>query len=564
VRLRKVRAGSGGGSLFDVPCGFLDSPPAGLEVPAGVVQIRGWCLFPGSSVARVEVSVGDGPPRRARLAMPRPDLVGLTPEPAAPVAGFELMAEVGAGRAEVRATAHSADGRALELAPLAVSARSAGPDEDWSGRAAELRARSQRRVPAVRPRGDGVRLVAFAHGLPYGGASLYLVELLRRLVERPGMSCEVVALDDGPLRERLEALGIPVHVTDNAPVRSVDRYEGHVAELLAHAGPRRFDVALVNGLASFAGADFAERLGIPAVWALHESFDLPLFWQTAYLPGHVHPYVADRARLALGTAAAALFEAEATRRLYLAHADADRLITLPYGIELEEIRAFRAAHGRAEARRRLGLREDATVLLCLGTVEPRKSQAMLAEAFASIAGRHPEAVLALVGELDADWCADYTAALRGFVSRAGLEGRVRIEPVTADPYPWHAAADVHVCASDVEALPRSVLEAMAFETPVVSTDVFGVPEVIDHGVTGYLCPTRDAAALADSLHAVLSADPAEHARVGRAAADLVERRHDSEPYAACVGDLLEALARDPGTHPADVLFGRAREREAAR
>jgi len=44
-------------------------------------------------------------------------------------------------------------------------------------------------------------------------------------------------------------------------------------------------------------------------------------------------------------------------------------------------------------------------------------------------------------------------------------------------------ADLLLCASDIESLPRSILEAMAFELPVVSTDAFGIADLIDDGRT---------------------------------------------------------------------------------
>src|SRR5262249_18704496 len=159
---------------------------------------------------------------------------------------------------------------------------------------------------------------------------------------------------------------------------------------------------------------------------------------------------------------------------------------------------------RSQARRWLDIDHEATVVLCLGTIEPRKGQTSLAMAFAAVADAHPCAVLALVGETDVEELADVNDALRRFTDRAGLGSRVRIAPVTPFPYEWLAAADVMVLASDVESLPRVILEAMAFELPVVATSIFGVTEIIEHGSTGYLCRPRDLGELTAALDAVLS------------------------------------------------------------
>ncbi|MEA2471285.1 MAG: D-inositol-3-phosphate glycosyltransferase [Thermoleophilaceae bacterium] len=556
----QVRRGPFG--FFRRPRGYIDHPRPGAELPRGPVHVLGWCLFPGTSVARVEVRVNGGPPERARLAIERNDIAALTKEAAAPVSGFEHKADLsrlpeGTRSVTIDATAYGLDGRELRLEPVEFAIDLAEPlHHDEDGSAAELRARSMRPLrPRVAPSpGEPLRLVAFAHVLTQGGASRYLLELLVRLTRDHGFHCEVVALADGPLRERFEAAGIPVHLTDGFPVTTLRRYEGAVAELVAWTAAGEFDAVLVNTLGSFAGGDAATRLGIPAVWTVHESFLMPMFWQTAYLPGSLHPHARAQAEQALASAAAVVFPAETTRRLFLDHAEPERLVAIPYGIELGAMDSAMAAGGeRAAARRRLGIDPDAQVILCLGSVEARKSQTMLAAAFAHVAERHPRAELVLVGETSDEYCADYRAALHEFVRRAGLERRVRIEPVTDDPYSWHAVSDVLACASDIESLPRVIVEAMVFGTPVLSTRVFGVPELIEDERTGYLCDVRDTASLADRLERVLSAPAEELAAVTGAAAPHARARHDPDVYAATMATLLEGVAASPRALPADVL-----------
>ena len=523
----------------------------------------GWCLFPGSSVARVDVSVNGGPPERARLAIEREDLPTLTNHRDAPIAGFEHRPDLGdlpadARTARIDAVAHAFDGRTLRLDPieLKVDPPQAPWTDDGAPSAADLRERSIRPLAGweAAPRsGEELRVLAFTHMLVRGGGSLYLLELLERLAREPGISCEVVSLTEGPLREPTEALGIPVHVTDGFPVTSMARYEGNLAELVAWAAPRDFDVALVNTLGSFTGGDLATRLGVPAVWAVHESFTLPMFWHTAFPPNVLDPYVRMRGEQAFRNAATVVFEADATRRLFLEDAEPERLVTLPYGMEFDAIDAARESLERAEARRRLHIEPDAQVVLCLGSIEPRKSQAMLTAAFAQITQRHPRAQLLLVGETTEAYCADYRESLHDYVARAGLGARVRIEPTTTDPYSWHAVADLLVCASDIESLPRVIIEAMAFGTPVLSTRVFGVPELIEDGHTGYLCEVRNVADLTAGLDRALSATPEERGAIAARASELVRVRHDADVYTSRIARLLRGVVADPEAFPAELL-----------
>jgi glycosyltransferase involved in cell wall biosynthesis len=552
--------------FFREPRGYLDWPEPGTELERGPVNVLGWALFPGSSVERVEVSIAGGPPVRARLAVERPEIAAQVDHPDAPICAFEHKPDLSELPQEPRAVsidvvAHAADGRRLELPPREVALVEPEPPFTDDGRAATLRSRSaealRRRPPRQQPEPDrAIRLLAFTHTLGLSGGSLYLYELLVRLARAPGFECCVVAPQDGPLRRRFEEAGMPVHVSDWFPISSVDSYEGRLAELVAWCASEGFDAAFVNTIGSFPGADLATRLGIPAVWAIHESFPLREYWFSVYPPGALHPYVRARAERSLRETAAVAFVAEATRRLFLPHVDAERAVTVPYGIEADAIDDAIRACDRDAVRGRLGIAPDARVVLCLASIEPRKAQALLAQAFAQVADRHPHAVLALVGATADDYSAGYRAALNQYVQRAGLAQRVRIEPVTEDPFAWHVAADVVVCASDIESLPRSITEAMAFGTPVLSTRVFGVPELIQDGRSGWLCGPRDLGELAAGLDRALAASGDERRQLIDAAGGQVRTRHDAARQADHMLSLLRGLVDDPATLPGELLSAR--------
>ena len=92
-----------------------------------------------------------------------------------------------------------------------------------------------------------------------------------------------------------------------------------------------------------------------------------------------------------------LFEAEATRRIFDAYLKPEQTHVIPYGIDLAPIDAEREHFDRAATRREAGIPEDAELVICVGTVEPRKAQLPLAQAFELIAEKHPRARLAFVG-----------------------------------------------------------------------------------------------------------------------------------------------------------------------
>jgi glycosyltransferase involved in cell wall biosynthesis len=185
----------------------------------------------------------------------------------------------------------------------------------------------------------------------------------------------------------------------------------------------------------------------------------------------------------------------------------------------------------------------------MGTVEPRKGQSLLVQAFAEVADRHRDATLALVGDLHTP----YSRAIAEFAARAGLAERVRLVGVTPDADLWYRASDALVCGSDVESLPRSVLDAMCLGLPVLATNVFGLAELLDDGVTGLLFEPLDLAAAIEGLDRLLAMDPDLLATIAARGAELVHAKHDSSGYSTDVLTLLGGLLADPSASPTDVL-----------
>ena len=509
-----------------IPDGRIDEPAAGKIIPRGITWIRGWATFPTGPCTRVEVHLGDHLLGLARLGVARVDLARRL-GPAAGLSGFELKEDLTAwpgedGDVDIRCVAHGPGGERHEL----TSGVTVAP-------AREVYEPEHAEPPARAPKdGTGaVRTVFFTHQLTLGGAQLYLQDLLRELTAGGLVDATVISTMDGPLRDELDELGIPSHVTSMSIADGVSAHGGRVEELVAWAEGRGFEAMFVNTatVTTFPGIEVAKRLGIPALWAIHESFPPALIWED------LDPGVRLRAEAALGDAAALIFEADATRELFEPFAPQGNLLTIPYGLDVSMIDAARAEFDRAGARRAAGIPDDAELIACVGTVEPRKAQVSLVEAFEKIAPDRPQAHLAIVGGRKDE----ETRLLREYIEGSPLSDRIHLIPITPDVPAWYGMSDLLVCASDVESLPRTVLEAMAWELPVLATAVYGLPELIDDGETGWLCPPRDVNSLADGLRRALATEPQERQEVARRAHQLVRKRHDLPTYAARIADLLD-------------------------
>ena len=124
----------------------------------------------------------------------------------------------------------------------------------------------------------------------------------------------------------------------------------------------------------------------------------------------------------------------------------------------------------------------------------------------------------------------------------GITGLIDALGAQEEVVPLLSASDLFLLPSSQESFGLAALEAMACEVPVIASRQGGVPEVVEDGVSGFLHPTEDHEAMAQSAVELLS-DPIRHAQVGRAARQRVIERFCTEKivpmYEACYREAIE-------------------------
>ncbi|HET8646158.1 MAG TPA: glycosyltransferase [Vicinamibacteria bacterium] len=196
----------------------------------------------------------------------------------------------------------------------------------------------------------------------------------------------------------------------------------------------------------------------------------------------------------------------------------------------------------AERRARLGLPAGRPLALFLGRLSPVKGPDVLVEAMRLLRDRQPTAAFVFAGEGNLRPSLEAAVRAHGLADRTVFAGFVPRERVGE----YLAACDLLVLPSRSEGLPHAVLEAMACARPVVASAVGGVPEAVEHGVTGALVPPEDPAALAAALEPLL-ADSGLRAAQGAAGRRLFDaRQHTWERVA---GDLLAIYERARASRP---------------
>lgn len=186
-----------------------------------------------------------------------------------------------------------------------------------------------------------------------------------------------------------------------------------------------------------------------------------------------------------------------------------------------DIEVFRMAATRTDER-------DGERVLYAGVLTPLKGVHRLIDAFALIAAEFPRSRLVIVGRRQNQ---TYAEELCRQAARFDLAGRIEFMPPVSQAQLalLMAQSNVVVLPSLSEGLGRVLVEAMATATPVIGTDVGGIPDLIENGVNGFLVPPDDAPALAERLRWMLAA-PRRARAMGRAGQSFASQFFSTEVF----------------------------------
>lgn len=168
-----------------------------------------------------------------------------------------------------------------------------------------------------------------------------------------------------------------------------------------------------------------------------------------------------------------------------------RTIVIPNGIRLQDY--FRES-APSSLREELSLSEDQFLWLAVGNLRSAKDYPNLLAAFEQLQADIQNARLIIAGAFDQDEVVDelrrHPLVLRGVVQLLGPRSDI---PELLE------IADAFVLSSAHEGLPNAVMEALATATPVVCTDVGGVRELVEPGISGFVVPPQEPRTLSEAM-----------------------------------------------------------------
>jgi glycosyltransferase involved in cell wall biosynthesis len=363
---------------------------------------------------------------------------------------------------------------------------------------------------------------------------------------RLGNIVQVVLPGDGPLADRLRDAGIGVEIIPFKGKEIRHQLRVATAEIRLARFIRSFQPDVIH----------AHLLKAILCCRLAASF-YPKALRVAQVPGSIHlhsrPYrlldqwTLSRDDLIIGScqAIASHYRAAGARSVAVSY----------YGFDVHHLDPLTSG---SAFRREFGLADDVPTVGMLAHMYPTQLRAFQAigtkghevflDSAALLLKRMPEVQIFVIGDEfpvvgDNRRKGDYRRRLEKRAAVLGITRNVHFTGHRSDIACVLAGLDVVVGPSIEESACGAMVEALLMRRSVVASNVGGLPDTVQHGVSGLLVPPRDPAALADAV-AELIADPLRREEMGRQGRDHCLRRFDMKVTVAQVQALyLEALDR---------------------
>jgi glycosyltransferase involved in cell wall biosynthesis len=379
-------------------------------------------------------------------------------------------------------------------------------------------------TPVERPSLSGARRIRVVEVLATGtngGAQEHLLSLVTRM-DASRYDVSVVSLSSGSAVRKLQRAGIAVLVIDG-PDEAIA-----VGALAAHLAEVRADVVHAHMFR-------AETVAARAIVALGEAGQRrPYLVATA----HSSRVRSDEDRAVLRDLTPQFDHLIAVSRSSQAKLVAEGRATVPISLIYNGVDLQRYDHQDpcCTLPEEYGMGAGSQIVGVVARLEPEKGHPTLLDAWPGVLRAVPDAYLLVVGEGSRRDALEAQARALRIADRVVFTGRRDDVPAVT------AALDVAVLPSYREAQGLTILEAMALSRPVVASDVGGIPEMVEDGVTGLLVPPHDAASLTAAIVRLLTDHPFADT-LGRAGHDLVHARFCIELMVAAVESIYDDGAR---------------------
>jgi glycosyltransferase involved in cell wall biosynthesis len=195
------------------------------------------------------------------------------------------------------------------------------------------------------------------------------------------------------------------------------------------------------------------------------------------------------------------------------------------------------SNSKLSFRQELGIDQDCFLILNVGGLELRKGQYDLLALANLLSNNKLNFKIACVGPINSS----LGQQLKMDIIESLVGCHFIFTGAISHVQPWYASADMLAFTSRAEAMPRTILEAMAAALPIISTDVDGIPELITHGSNGLLYQPGDISAL-HRLTERLVQDKSMAKEIGLAARSTYQAGFSRAHHKARLSEILHKIS----------------------
>ena len=341
-----------------------------------------------------------------------------------------------------------------------------------------------------------------------GGGESHLLSLVENL-DRSRFEPVVLSFTDGPMIDRLKAMGVETHVIHT--LRPFDFTKWKLVKQLLN--DKKIELVHAHGTRASSNVLWAAKsLGIPVIYTVHGwSFhpdQKPLVRHIRVLG---EKYIASRTALNISVSASN----QQTGKNFI---PSFQSIVINNGIDQQK---FNPNKQYKDIRKELNIAHDALLVLFIARFTSHKQPLALIEAFAKAQALHPKLHLLMVGDGD-----QKNEAIQ-LISQLKLGNKITLESFRQDVPDVLASADIFVLPSLWEGLPIGLLEAMAMGKAIIASNVDGTSEVVQHDENGWLVETDQLVSNLANALVQLSTDEEKRNRYQQQALKTVNEKYNA-------------------------------------
>lgn len=346
------------------------------------------------------------------------------------------------------------------------------------------------------------KILFVSHNLSIGeGAPTSLYQTIIGLKNYYSVDAHVFCPMTGDFKTKYEEHGIPIYNYTNIVSKDCLKplnanFEKAKADFQAYLAKENFDLVVCNTAKMLPYASFAIDIGFSAISIIRESSD-----EHIELSFSKNALITKAAEDGLRKVKEVVFVSDVTRKVWQERQWLPRTKVIHNGIITEQWDYLKDM-SKEELRRRLSLPLKKKILLSVGTINGRKAQIDIINAYQRLPAKAiSESYLVLVGARESGYLTLFKQQIDKLP--ANVKHNILLVPETDMVGEWYKASDIFVFSSHNESYPRVIVEALYFGLKIISSRVFGVAEQLESNSNAHIYEIGNVSKLSVILNDVI-------------------------------------------------------------